>query len=141
MKELRLVTELAPSVNHAYYTGHNGKRFLRADARKWMERTRCLVEKEVKKQGWVLTKDTKLVMDIMTYWKDKRRHDTHNSAKVLCDTLEGIVYEDDKMLLPRYIDFKLDRENPRLELVIYKFDENKHGWKYDFSNKEGESNR
>ena len=75
-----------------------------------------------------MTTDEKIVVDIMTYWKDRRRHDVHNGIKNLADSLEGIVYKDDKMLLPRYIDFALDRENPRLEMVFRRFNPEIDTW-------------
>lgn len=120
-EELRLVTELAPSVNHAFFTARNGMRILKKDAKEWVERTKTRAREACEAQQWVMTTDEKLVVDIMTYWKDRRRHDVHNGAKVLMDALEGIVYKDDKMVLPRYIDFGLDRENPRLEMVFRKY--------------------
>ncbi|SFB10480.1 RusA family crossover junction endodeoxyribonuclease [Selenomonas ruminantium] len=126
--ELRLVTELAPSVNHAFFTARNGMRILKKDAKAWVERTRTLAMEACEKQGWAMTTDEKLVVDIMTYWKDRRRHDVHNGAKVLLDALEGIIYKDDKMVLPRYIDFGLDRENPRLEMVFRRYDPEVDKW-------------
>jgi Holliday junction resolvase RusA-like endonuclease len=40
--------------------------------------------------------------------------------KILLDALEKILYEDDQFVLPRVQEVLLDRENPRLELEIYK---------------------
>ena len=119
--DLRLVTEVAPSVNHAFFTAHNGMRILKKSAKEWVERTRTRAREACESQGWAMTTDEKLVVNIMTYWQDRRRHDVHNGAKVLLDALEGIVYKDDKMVLPRYIDFGLDRDNPRLEMVFRRF--------------------
>ena len=126
--ELRLTTELAPSINHCYYTARNGMRLLKKDAKEWVARTRAIAAKAVQDQGWAMTTDEKLVVDIMTFWKDRRRHDVHNGIKILADSLEGIVYADDKMLLPRYTDFTLDRDNPRLEMVFRRFNPDIDTW-------------
>ena len=120
---LTFTTEVAPSVNHAYFTARNGMRILKKEAKKWMERTREKARAAVKEQGWQITDKEKLVCEIVTYWKDRRRRDVHNGAKVLFDALEGIVYVDDKTVLPRYIDYCIDKENPRLELRFYRKDD------------------
>ena len=126
--ELRLTTELAPSINHCYYTARTGMRLLTKDALAWIGRTKVIAAKAAKEQGWTMTTDEKIVVDIMTYWKDRRRHDVHNGIKNLADSLEGIVYKDDKMLLPRYIDFALDRDNPRLEMIFRRFNPEIDTW-------------
>lgn len=106
-------------------------RVLKKDAKEWMERTKDTAKKACEAQGWTMTDGEKIVVDIMTYWKDRRRRDVHNGAKVLMDSLEGIVYKDDKMVLPRYIDFAVDRENPRLEMKFRLFDSKKDRWNYE----------
>lgn len=54
------------------------------------------------------------------FFPDARRRDTHNTFKILFDAIErGGLYKDDKDILPRVMDFEIDRENPRVELKFY----------------------
>ena len=46
--ELRLTTELAPSINHCYYTARNGMRLLKKDAKEWIDRTKAIAAKAAK---------------------------------------------------------------------------------------------
>lgn len=61
----------------------------------------------------------KIVLDAWFYFPDNRRRDTHNSLKILLDGLEGVIYADDRYVLPRIQDWTIDRQNPRVELKIY----------------------
>ena len=117
---LSFTLPLAPSVNHMYFTTRTGQRILKKEAKEWIATAQEIARKACGEQGWVKTEKTKIIMEITTYWKDKRRHDVHNGIKITADALEGILYDDDKWVLPRYIDFDVDKENPRLEIKIMK---------------------
>jgi len=60
-----------------------------------------------------------VVLLLYFYFPNRRKKDTHNTLKVLMDSLEGILYEDDYWALPRIMDFGIDKDNPRLEVVAY----------------------
>ena len=110
---------MTPSVNHAYFTTKQGKRILTAKAKQWIAQVQAIATEEVQKQNWSITSGQKVIVEILTYWPDNRRRDCNNGAKLTFDALEGIIYDDDKWTLPRYIDFFVDKSNPRLELRIY----------------------
>ncbi|KKX54472.1 hypothetical protein X546_15655 [Brevibacillus borstelensis cifa_chp40] len=59
----------------------------------------------------------------MIYWPTGRKRDVENVGKLLWDALEGIVYENDRWLLPRYMDFSVDQDNPRVEIKFYRLEE------------------
>ena len=78
-----------------------------------------IAEEAVKEQHWILEETEKVVVEVWTYWPDRRTRDCHNGSKLMMDALEGIVYKDDKRALVRYMDYEVDKENPRVELKIY----------------------
>lgn len=118
-KELHLTLPLPMSVNHCYFTARNGQRILKKEAKEWITRVQQITAEEVSRQQWTPASSQKVVVEIMTYWKDNRRHDVHNGCKITMDAIEKLVYDDDKWVLPRYIDFTVDKGNPRIELSIY----------------------
>lgn len=114
-----------------YFTTKFGKRIRTAKAKEWFALAEEIIANTMREQGWETTKGIKVVVDVMTYWKDRRRRDVNNSSKALFDALEHAgVYDDDCHALPRFIDYDIDRDNPRVECVIHKFDQEKDGWKY-----------
>lgn len=131
-KVLRLTLSQPPSVNHMYWQHpHSNVRIKTKEAKKWYEETKEIARKACKKQGWQCTpRGTKLVMDILTVYKDHRKRDCHNNCKAELDSLEGIVYDNDCDVYPRYIETRVDKENPRVDVVIRVFDANTDGWKY-----------
>jgi len=65
----------------------------------------------------------------MTYWPDARKRDVDNQGKAIFDALEHAgVFDNDRWALPRYIDFDIDRQNPRVECVIRRYNEDLDGW-------------
>lgn len=115
-----IIDGLPPSVNHLYHNALiNGRRMrvLNKKGKLWREDARLMAMIWAKRNRWTKS-DGKVVMRLWFYYPDKRRRDSHNFLKLIADSLEGILYEDDKMLLPQIIDFEVDRERPRVEIEL-----------------------
>lgn len=59
-------------------------------------------------------------MEIILFFKDKRRRDVDNYSKLVLDALEGVVYEDDRQIQKLTIKKDYSAENPRIEIEIWK---------------------
>ena len=58
--------------------------------------------------------------EMMYYFPDGRNRDTHNTFKLLYDSIEdGGLYPNDRYILPYVKPFVTDKANPRLELEFY----------------------
>jgi Holliday junction resolvase RusA-like endonuclease len=65
-----------------------------------------------------------LVLDAVLFEPDRRRRDVSNYAKLLCDGMEGVIYEDDCQLVAcTYRRGGLDPANPRAEVTVRVADE------------------
>ena len=127
--ELRLVIPPAPSVNAMYFTTKFGKRVRTKKAKEWFAEAEAITQEAIKAQGWKKTTRQKVVVDVLTVWGDNRRRDTNNLSKSLADMLEHAgVYDDDMYALIRFIDFGVDKDNPRVEIVVRPFTK-RDGWK------------
>ncbi|MEF2965072.1 RusA family crossover junction endodeoxyribonuclease [Paenibacillus sp. M1] len=109
----------APSVNHMYinaYVKGRQMKILKPEAKAWLEDTVYRATQWRQMNEWS-TASCKVIVRLWFYFPDKRRRDTHNGFKVLLDALEdGGIYEDDKLALPRVMDWEVDRQNPRIEI-------------------------
>lgn len=65
---------------------------------------------------WPLDARYSISMDI--YFPDKRRRDLDNVEKSICDGLNGVAWNDDCQIDHVVKWRKLDREEPRVEIVI-----------------------
>ena len=71
------------------------------------------------KTGWrVPDKQAKIIFRYWVWFQDHRRRDASNIVKVLADSLQGALYEDDKMLIVQNMDFAVDKTNPRVEVEL-----------------------
>ena len=80
-----------------------------------------MAQVEAHKQGWQMTQKEKVVIMLKYYWPDNRNRDTGNVIKVLLDGLEGVLFDNDRYVLTRDLDWVIDRENPRIEMQLIKF--------------------
>ncbi|MED1953965.1 RusA family crossover junction endodeoxyribonuclease [Brevibacillus centrosporus] len=120
-KQLHLVIPgNPPSVNHVYRNVKVNLRITTLDGQKWRQNVQRIAAIAITQQGWEKSAEEKLVAEVMVYWSTKRKRDVENVGKLLWDALEGYVYENDQWLLPRYMDFQVDRQNPRVEIRFYK---------------------
>lgn len=118
-QELSLVLKVPPSVNHMYQNAGRGRR-LTKQAKEYILDAQNKCKKAMKEQKWKRDKEhVWFVMDLYFYFPDKRRRDSHNTLKLLTDSLEGLLFYDDYYLLPRIQHVCLDRDNPRLEIIFY----------------------
>lgn len=120
MKVNRLILPgTAPSVNHMYnnaFVKGRQMKILKPQAKAWLEDTVYRALQWRQENNWS-TASGKVIVRLWFFFPDKRRRDTHNGLKVLLDALEdGGIYEDDKLALPQVMDFKYDKNNPRIEI-------------------------
>lgn len=128
--ELHLVIPSIPSVNSMYMNTKFGKRVRTKKAKAWFAEAEDTVRRQMRNQKWHTTQGEKVIVDVYTLFPDARNRDVNNSAKALCDMLEHAeVYDNDRYALVRYIDYDIDREHPRVEIIVRKFDKEKDGWK------------
>jgi crossover junction endodeoxyribonuclease RusA len=122
---MNLTLPLPPSTNHSHHeiSTKNGRRMrIPSKATKeWTRFARDVAVEQCKAQEWAYVTGEKVIVRYTVFWPDKRRRDCHNLMKVCLDALEGIVYDDDKWVLPRAIDFLYDKHDPRLEIEVMRF--------------------
>jgi len=67
-------------------------------------------------KGELLEGDLK--MEVGLFFKDARRRDIDNFNKLTLDSLEGILYSDDKQIIELIVKKQIDRKNPRVEILV-----------------------
>lgn len=118
VNRLKLTLPIVPSVNHCYRNVSVHRRILTKIGQAWKSESQYIARTEAMRQGWVFTQKEKIIMEVWTYWPDYRRRDTHNAHKLLADALESILYDDDRYVLMRDMDYNVDKKNPRVEIVL-----------------------
>ncbi|MCP1159260.1 RusA family crossover junction endodeoxyribonuclease [Bacillus infantis] len=128
VKQLKLTVQgIPPSVNH--YMGYRGVRkgngcmvmaYTKPEANKFKKKFSTYAKEQVKLQEWDIesTRDIHHYVDCIFYF-DRTDKDEQNYMKVLCDTLNGIAYIDDKKVLTRTHEVFYDSANPRIEITIH----------------------
>ena len=110
-RQFRIILEVCPSDNHLY--GQSGKiRFMYKDAKEWKEYAQTLA-----KQQWEgePTKN-ELMADIVFFFK--RDRDVMGSCKLLFDSFQKIVYDNDSQFVHVNLHKMRDTVNPRVEIFI-----------------------
>ena len=114
-KRLKLTLPIPTSVN-AMYTM---RKRLTAEARRYITLSTALINEAIDEQNWSMqNKGTWLYIDMVYYFPDLRNRDASNCLKILLDVMQDRVYSNDMYALPRIQAVELDRENPRVEVLI-----------------------
>lgn len=108
MKTVTITTE--PISINALYTG---RRFLTKTGRATKESNSWEIKTQWK--GEPLTDNVSL--NILFYFKDKRK-DIDGCLKAILDSLEGIVYLNDRQITELHVFKEIDKDNPRTEIQI-----------------------
>ena len=115
----KLILSLPPSVNHMYViTKIKGKviKVYNKKANKWYEESLYKIMLFKQRTKWQKV-DTKLIVNLNFYYPDNRSRDSHNMLKILLDVFEEAgIYTDDKLALPRIMDYEIDKKEPRVEI-------------------------
>lgn len=123
---IKMVLDIPPSVNHCYVNiaGQRKGRKLTEAAKNWKLLAGYEANQAKRKQGWIYPdKDEKIVLLLWAFWPDCRPRDMNNCHKLLPDALENVLFENDKNVLVRDMDFSFDAKRPRLEIVVARKDE------------------
>lgn len=119
---VKFTLPIPPSVNHSHREWYMNGRQMRVPTKKtkdWRKEAEYVIVKAIKDSEWKKLEKTKVIVELFIYWPDKRKRDCHNLGKLIYDVMEGLVYDDDRWVLPRYIDFLYDKEKPRVEITVY----------------------
>lgn len=129
--KLQLVLPVPVSLNELYINEYGwnpkkkmrtptGRRILSKDGEKCKEEIIILTKQQLETQVWdyEYTLNNYIYMDTVIYFSRKNRDD-NNIYKILCDSLEKIVYDNDSRVLIRTQKILYDPINPHIEVNIY----------------------
>ena len=125
---IKFTLPIAPSVNQylGYRVVYIGGRAIAQPyetrtAKEYKMYAQKIIRRELKHQNWnTPDKNEYVVMDMVFYF-DRKRKDCDNAIKVMQDAITdaGIVIDDDT-IMPVVSDVLIDKNNPRVEVFIYK---------------------
>ena len=105
------------STNHVYYHAGRGLSFLRSKAKALKEDYQWQAKSQWKKPPI----ETEIEVTIKIYLGTKRKADWDNFHKLSMDALNGIVWVDDSQIQRAIVEKFYDKENPRIEVEIYRY--------------------
>jgi len=118
LKNMKLILTGNPlSTQTIYRSSCRGRfptRYMTKQGKELKEQYKLEAKEQYKEE--IISGDCEL--EITLFFKDKRRRDVDNFNKLILDSLQGIVYEDDKQIQKLIIVKDYDKENPRTEVII-----------------------
>ncbi|SFJ65112.1 Endodeoxyribonuclease RusA [Paenibacillus sp. UNC496MF] len=113
-----------PSVNHIYNNTRGGGKKLTKAAEDLFNRWQLAARDWCFRNQWEMAVKEKVVVEVTAYFPNKQVRDTNNVFKLLMDSLEHVIFDNDYYALPRVKDFLiLDKDcgiRPYFELVIFR---------------------
>jgi Holliday junction resolvase RusA-like endonuclease len=107
---------LPPTLNHSYgyrSMGRHVSMYKKPEAKQWQRQAALLIQASRHQKT-----PTKSIVTIKIHMYYKFNRDIDSSLKLLFDTMEGIVYENDRQIISLLVFKDKDKDNPRLEVGI-----------------------
>ena len=115
----RLILPVPPSVNHSHRNVSMYRRIKTEEAKQFIHDAGWLAKEWAKQTGWIMSMlPQQIIMRVWIYWPDHRKRDADNVIKILQDALSGVLYVDDRVVLPQIHGMEVDKGNPRIEVEI-----------------------
>lgn len=67
---------------------------------------------------WPLRATFPVALSLWIYWEDAKRHDADNVFKQYADSLNRVLYVDDQQIVEGHFWCAVDREHPRVEVLV-----------------------
>jgi Holliday junction resolvase RusA-like endonuclease len=112
MSKIFEITLPLPEPDNHLYLQKGYMRFMIAKAKKWKENTQV----EAKKLWNKKPLECPVWLDVQFFLK--RERDIQGSTKLLCDSLEGIVYANDKQITEVTLHKEFNKENPHCIIKV-----------------------
>jgi len=121
MKVLKIdIPALPPSVNHYYKRTRSGRVFLDNDAVVFLKIAQYIAKKQAKAAKWEIVPSGKFFfLEVGFEFVNRKFPDPNNMLKLLIDALEGIVFENDKWLLPLVTSAKITGKDRTIVNIEY----------------------
>lgn len=119
-QKIKLSIPMPPSVNHMYVRLRGGGQTLTATARNYLHHVQHLCVQALEEQQWQEDRpDVWYYADLYFYMPDRRIRDTHNTFKLMLDSMEGKMFRNDYFIMPRVQDVQLDSADPRVDIILF----------------------
>ena len=107
---------LPPPVSaNRYWRKYNNRMVVSAEARAYKQEVALLAAQQIDEP---MTGSVSIYLDV---YRQHRRGDLDNRLKVVLDSLQGIVYHDDKQIAEIHVVRHEDRKNPRVEVQVSEY--------------------
>jgi len=106
---------MACSVNK-YYRSWKGRVLISQDGREFKKLVQVHLDNYEKIMG-------KIELKLILYFKDKRKRDVDNYAKVLIDCLKNKLFEDDDMIYKLYMEKHIGCGENKIEIIVTKLED------------------
>ena len=115
---MKIILEGNPlSTSHIYQRGKGKRLFMIQEAKNLKESYSWQAKSQYREKPMI----ENLAAYIKLYFGDKRRRDEDNYKKLVYDSLQGIIFEDDKQIILAETVKLIDEKKPRVEIDFYKF--------------------
>ena len=102
------IDDIPPTVNHSYHYNRRGNFYMSQKAKRFKALARIMAIRQAIKSKWdMIEKGEFFVMEVRFTFENRRFPDPNNLLKILIDSFEGVVFENDKWLLPRVMSIKI----------------------------------
>lgn len=92
---------------------------MKSEAKKVKFSYQTMIRQQASKKRWKCY-DWVCHVSVFLYFPDSRRRDRDNYHKLSMDAMEWIIFDDDSQIEEWHVYKRIDRDNPRMEIIVKK---------------------
>ena len=123
---IRLKLPVRPVTQNRFWGHRNNRKYIKKEGREWREQIQWLVKSEINKGSIIPYTDEDLFVAYTFGFKDKRYGDTFNYEKALSDSLEGLLFDNDKQFKPAHVDREVSQQEDYIEVFVTEYASDDH---------------
>lgn len=113
---LMMENNKVPTWNHIFSNTRFGGKILNKYALKYKETITEITKQWVHQSNWQKTENKQVIVRICVYYPNLIRRDCHNLDKIVLDSFNDVIFDDDCNALVQYIAMDIDKLHPRFEI-------------------------
>lgn len=119
---IRLKLPVRPVTQNKFWGHRNNRKYIKKAGREWRKEIQWLVKSEINKGNITPFTDEDLYVSYTFGFKDKRYGDTFNYEKALSDSLEGLLFDNDKQIVEGRVLRKIGQDEDYIEINIKEYE-------------------
>lgn len=117
---------IRPVTQNRFWGHRNNRKYIKKEGKEWRQQIQSFINSEINKGSITPFSSEELFVSYTFGFKDRRYGDTFNYEKALSDSLEGLLFINDKQFKPGHVDREVATGEDYIKVFITTYGSKDH---------------